>query len=364
VAKQVLDSENWNAYGTQAWFYEDWNERVSCRHPIYVTETYTDMDGNLSTRQVYVGDEHAYDVDHHPEKWRLHDNIGRTHSIDKATFEKLAKRWNNRNFKDMKRNYHSIDGDAYYTDYDRVFNHTFPITTKHMYKNKVQASKSVFNFQEVTPEDVKLYGLYEYPNMHKFDYDPLIGHANGKASNLLNWYNAHHGARRQIHMLLVVFEDESRDIAHLQEAYWKGGNKNEFIVCVGKKEDRIDWVKVISWTEQDMLKTVTEREIKEMGAFSASKIAEYMGENVPKKFIRKEFADFDYLTIEPTMTAVIWTTIVTLILTIGICIFVVMNDFDLVTNVRNRFGHQRTRSYTNTNFSYRKKKKGPRRFRR
>jgi hypothetical protein len=309
---------------------------------------------------VFVGYEHLYDVDYHSEKWRLHDSIGRRHSIDKALFEKLCKRWNNRNFKDMKRDYHSIDGDAYYTDYDKVFNHTFPITTTHRYKNKVQASKSVFNFQEITPEDVALYGLYEYPNRHKFDYDPVIGHANGKASNLLNWYNAHHGARRQIHMLLVVFEDESRDIAHLQEAYWKGGNKNEFIVCVGKKGDKIDWVKVISWTEQDMLKTVTEREIKQMETFSASKIAEYMGENVPKQFIRKEFADFDYLTIEPTMTAVIWTTVLTLILTIGICVFVVLNDIDLVTRVNNRFG--RNRSFTNSNFTYRKRKKGPRGF--
>jgi hypothetical protein len=146
-------------------------------------------------------------------------------------------------------------------------------------------------------------------------------------------------------MMLLVFNDETLDISHLQEAYWKGGNKNEFIVCVGKKADKIDWVRVISWTENDMLKQTTEREIREMDSFDAVKIAAYMGENVPSKFIRKEFADFSYLTIEPTMSAVIWTTVITIVLTIGMFIFIILNDFDLATRIGNGYRNRRRGRY-------------------
>ena len=85
----------------------------------------------------------------HREYWQIHDNIGASYRISKNQFNILSNRWSNKTFKDLHRNYHSFDGDMYKTAFDKKDEHLETITTIHTYKNKVQASSSVFNFPEV-----------------------------------------------------------------------------------------------------------------------------------------------------------------------------------------------------------------------
>ena len=62
--------------------------------------------------------------------------------------------------------------------------------------------------------------------------------------------------------------------------------------------------------------------------FDLTKIVDYMAKEVNIKFQRKEFKDFNYLKIRPTTTAVTVTYILVLLVTIGISIFAVKNEFD------------------------------------
>jgi hypothetical protein len=47
-----------------------------------------------------------------------------------------------------------------------------------------------------------------------------------------------------------------------------------------------------------------------------------------ENFVRKEFADFDYLRIDPSGTHLFWTYFFSFLITVGLSIFFVMNNFD------------------------------------
>lgn len=333
IYTQTRDTEYWNSYAVSALYEEEWKEQWRERH----TETTTDSKGNSHTRTYWTTESKR-----HPEKWTVLDNIGESHSITREHFEKLCKTWSNRNFKEMDRKHtsrhrnessHKIlkDGDAYVTDYDKNVDNLEFICSQHTYENKVQCSRSVFNFEDVSPETKTQYSLFDYPKENIFDFNPILGYSNKEASRLLNVFNALNGSSKQLHMMLLVFTDQPLETALFQESYWKGGNKNEFLVCVGINSTNITWTKVISWTEQETLKVRITREIKEMKTFDAVKIVKYMGENIPNGFVRKEFEEFSYLSVEPPMILVIITYLITLALTIVIVVISVNNRHDFGT---------------------------------
>lgn len=347
IYSQKHDVEYWNSYATSAVYLEDWNQRVHCRHPKYETRwrLARDSEGNshMESYRVQVGYDHLYDVDYHPPCWSISDNIGGSYNISQEYFGQLCNIWSNKVFRDLNRDYHTKDGNEYFTTYDNNFDHTVPVCVQHVWENKVQCSKTAFNFKEVTP-DIKLqYRLFEIPNEDIFNFNPVLGINNYPATRELQIYNALNGSRKKLHMMLLVFTDQPEKAGLYQESYWKGGNKNEFIVCVGidKEYNTIKWTRVISWTDVAALKDNTAKDIREMETFDAMKIVKYMGENVPKTFIKKNFHDFDYLSVEPTTKAIVWTLIITLICTIGICVYSAMNEF---TNYRGVINHDNRRS--------------------
>jgi hypothetical protein len=52
-----------------------------------------------------------------------------------------------------------------------------------------------------------------------------------------------------------------------------------------------------------------------------------MAGEVKKSFVRKQFKDFSYISVEPTSTAVAITFVLTFLVTIGLSIFAVKNGW-------------------------------------
>lgn len=328
---QTADTEYWNNYAVTATYYEDWDEWITktCCSTCY--DQCRDSQGHTSS--CHPHDCNCHDCsyrEYHPAYWELDDNGGNTHHITQGLYSYALQLWGgNKTFKDLHRHYYRKDGDAWVTKFDGLFEHIFSVCTKHLYENRVQASTSVFNFRDVPKAAVQQYNLFEYPSDNdKFNYVPILGYPDPPAAEKLQRYNAKLGIVKQVHMMILVFKNQPVDAAFYQEAYWKGGNKNEFILCLGVNDKKeIQWSQVISWTQVQDLKIRAARQAKEMG-FNLGMIVDTMATDVSKHFIRKRFRDFSYLSVEPSSTAIIITFIITLILTLGLSIYVVRNEYE------------------------------------
>lgn len=321
---QTSDIEFWGGYVKTTEYYEDWNERVSCRHPIYRTRT--DSKGNTHTE--FVGYQHFYDVDYHPPYWVINTTIGEF-SVPQQRYKTLTTQFGNENFIDLHRSYHTNNGDKYVSKWNGEPSKVEPVTDSRHYSNRIQASSSVFNFKEVNPKD---FGLYEYPKVNSDYYQRSILGSGGathiQAEKHLDYLNATLGGTKQVRLFVLVFKDQPLEAAIEQEAYWKGGNKNEFITCIGVDTSyNIKWSYVFSWAECEDLKIEARNFIQDQKVLDLVPYAEWLGTQINTRFIRKNFNDFDYISIDPPL----WGIVTVYLLTIGVCIGIgvwsVKNDF-------------------------------------
>jgi hypothetical protein len=327
---QTKDTEYWGGYVTSAEYYEDWNEKVSCRHEISCSHPEYSTDSNGRRYQSGYqhsndGYYHLYDVDYHPEYWQLHTSVGETLSASKPRFDQLAVQFGNRKFVELRRDYHTDDGDKYVAAFMGEAEKLEPVTVERSYENRVQASQSVFNFKEVNPKD---YGLYEYPKIMGLTQPCVLGPgATAPVERKVQYLNATLGASKQVRLFILVFQDKPIQASMEQEAYWKRGNKNELVTCVGVDKDlAVQWAHVFSWTEVEELKIEARNEVMGQKTLDLVKYLDWLGPAVQEKWRRKNFDEFSYLTVEPSTAAVVWTFIGTLLITVGIGVWAILND--------------------------------------
>ena len=116
--------------------------------------------------------------------------------------------------------------------------------------------------------------------------------------------------------------------AHLQESYWEGGNDNDIVVCVGltSKSKDLQWVKAFSWTPKRRILVDLREDIMQQKQFSFNGIRKALDKNMPI-YERKDFKEFDYVTVEPPTWAIIVTFILTIGITFGICYWAITNEY-------------------------------------
>lgn len=316
---QTKDIEFWGGWGRSAAYFEHWNEYIhqtctrsypcgsdSKGNTTYCTETYDCS---------YVAD--------HPEYWQLNGSNGEELDITKGRFEELSKRWNNRSFVNMHRNYYTINGNKYNATWDNKRETLEPITSQHNWTNKVKASKSVFNFQPVDP---KKYGLFEYPPITEgYRQINILGDSSTttvKCNTDLSYWNAVLGAKKRMRVYILIFKDKPIEAGIEQQAYWKNGKKNEFVVTVGiDKEMNVRWCYVFSWSDIEQLKVDAKNLILNSRKLDLDLFIQWFSAESQKKFVKKNFHDFDYLSIDPPGWVVLLSIILAAITSIGIAIY-------------------------------------------
>jgi hypothetical protein len=318
------DTEYWGGWVEQIRYYEDWNEYIhkTC------TETYacgTDSKGN--TRYCTRTYDCSY-VDYHPPYWRAYESNGMKLRISKDDYARLKAKFGTKEvFVDLKRNYHTDDGDMYKVDWGGTDETLEPITTSHTYENRVQASMSTFNYYEVDP---KKDGLYEYPGVNRHYYVPAIlgpgGPTKQAAERKLQLLNAKLGRAKQVRVFILIFVDKPRDVGHDQENYWIGGNKNEFSLAIGvDSKYNVQWCHPFSWTKAELLKVETRQFVEEQEQLDLVALADWLYPKIKADFVRMPFANFSYLTVEPPLWAILVTFIATLLANIGVSLWVILN---------------------------------------
>ena len=330
INSRTSDTEYLGAYTKKVVYYEAWNERVSCRHPIYCTRSYPCGKSTCTTTYV-CGHHHPYDVDYHPEHWSKIDNLGAEYDISKAEYNRLKEQFDTKTyFVELNRDYHSIDGDAYHTNFAGQPEKSDVINSEHSYTNKIKASHSIFKFEDISEKEKTRWKLYDYPSIRGY-YQPIVlgQKVDAITEKKLQYLNGYFGANKQFKTFILFFTDQSVEAALKQRSYWEGGNKNEFIICIGKdKSGNFDWVKCFSWMKKPSLEVEVEDYFNATKDLELSKFADWMPSKISQHWERRNFKDFEYLEIEVTENQMWIILVVILLYNIGISIWVVINEFE------------------------------------
>lgn len=323
----TTDTEYWGGLVVKAEYYERWDERVSCTHTKYCTST----DGRGNTSTYACGTHHIYDVTEHPPRWQVVNTNGHVIQISANKYRELVRKFGNSRFVNLRRNYHTVDGDKYVAEWNQSRETAEVTVTAHLYENRVKSSRSVFNYEEVSPEDIEKYGLYGYPSIRSFyRLPPVLGDGvSGEEQRAFELLNGYLGSRKEVRVWVLLFEDQPREAGHYQEALWVGGHKNEFVITIGLKEDRsVDWAHVFSWSESEHLKVGTRHHLETMGTLNLISLATWLEPELRNRYRRKSFEEFSYLSVEPPWWATLLVFILTVLANVGISWYVIANEFE------------------------------------
>ncbi|MDP6443124.1 MAG: hypothetical protein QF805_04980, partial [Pirellulaceae bacterium] len=349
---QSSDVETWGGHGICCQFWEHWNEEVPCRHPIYQdVQTGTDSNGNPTYTQVYVGDEHPYDVDEHPEHWDLKSTLG-TKRVSRGFYSELVARWGNENFHDQHRDYHDTDGDMYQTDWPGDWKTLEPVFETHRWENRTIAAHNLFEFEEIDPEE---WPVYEYPPLNGTRGTFICG-PYGAWNTELAKINSLMGPEHECIVYICAWKNQPQIVGINQQHYWQGGNKNELIVTFSTDDsDVVQWAHVFSWMDDQTFSFRIRNLLHEQDKLDMDALLAYIKQEIPVQWHRKEFSEnaadggFSYITVSPP-TWLLWVVqILSLISSVGVAIFVIMNDFDEESHgLWAMFGNRRRRRSRNS----------------
>jgi hypothetical protein len=117
------------------------------------------------------------------------------------------------------------------------------------------------------------------------------------------------------------------EVVNKQRSYWEGGNKNEFVVCIGTDNSgNFEWVDAFSWMSKPALEAEVEDFIMNHEDVKLKKFADWLPGQVAAHWKRRDFKDFEYLQMELTETQIWWVMIILMIYNIVMSLWVVNNE--------------------------------------
>lgn len=316
---QTTATEYVGGFVKQVEYYEPWNE--------YVRRTCTRKCGKNCTT--------TYDcsyVRYHPAYHQIVTTSNEIISISKGQYDNLKAKFGNESFVELNRWSYTIDGDKYCSIWQKDSINAVAVTTTETYENRIKAAdQSVFHFGEVKEEDMEKYSLKEYPKIfNNYQMQSVLGDSTPDAllaDKKFNYINGLLGKKKQVHVFVLIFKNQPIEAALYQEWFWSGGNKNEFIICIGIDNERnVKWCKPISWTKSEILKVKTKDFVQSQKKLNFQEIASFTQREIDKSFVRRDFKEFSYLTVEPPTWAVILTYILTILINIGLSFWIIENE--------------------------------------
>lgn len=318
---QLQCKEYWGSMVQRVEYYEEWNE--------YIHRTCTRSCGKGCTT--------TYDcsyVEAHPPVYKIITTTNETITIAGNEYARICMQFGNKTFVELNRHYYTDDGDLYVSAWPGDSLKAIPVTTVHHYTNKVKAAdQSVFHFKPVHKPDRIKYDLKEYPPItNKYEMNAVIGDSSIDAyyaNKKLQYINGDLGPTKELKLFVLVFKNQPLEAGFYQEWYWSGGNKNEFIITVGIDGNRnVQWCHPISWTPAEELKVEIKDFVQAQHQLNLQAIADYAYPRLKQEFVRKNFDEFNYLTVKPPVPAVIMTYLLTILVNLFVCLWAIKNDIE------------------------------------
>jgi hypothetical protein len=325
-AVQVRSKEYWGSIISRVEYYEDWNEYI---HRICTRTCCCDSKGNNCSIETY---DCSY-VQYHGPRWEIITTTGETISIDEREYNLITKKLGNEHLKKMHRNYYTNDGDMYFSEWNKDSVSAIPVTTLHYYENRIKAAdQSVFHFKQVSNDDILKYHLKSYPDItNYYKMNAVLGDSSEDAAianKKMQYINGVLGPKKEVRIFILVFENQPIEAGFYQEWHWSGANMNEFVVCIGIDAARkVTWCLPFSWTTNEQLKVDIKSFVQNQPTLDLSSVADYLHKKIDDGFVRRDFKEFDYLTVEPPTWAVILTYLLTMVINFALSCWIVKNEF-------------------------------------
>lgn len=302
-------------------YYEPWNEMVTVVH----TRTVTTGNGKTRT-ETYTTQE----LRNHSAEYVYTTTHNNTETVSKETFDSIVKHLNvSPVFKDMHRHYYTKDGDAYVYTWNRTMENSYPVTESHLYRNNVKASShSIFKYGNITTEEARQNKLYDYPSIENCQQQTVLGISiSDSTDTYIKYLNGIKGPQKQFRLFILGFDSPSFDIAEMQQAYWQSGNKNELVVCLGIKDNKVTWCYPFSWCDEPILEVKTRSYFIEHPDLNLYDYISYIDKEIDISWNRKSFNDFNYINVELSPVSYFIILLLVLLYNIGISIWVVNNNY-------------------------------------
>jgi hypothetical protein len=216
------------------------------------------------------------------------------------------------------------------------------------------------------------------------EYPTILGsNVTEKTQEYFRKLNGKFGVNNELRLWILVFEDKPMSRAIEQENYWVKGNMNELVLCIGVKNNEIQWSHSFSWGYSHTLTAEIKNKVLNLYTYRDSVIIKNqpqvipitgeiknnilgeVGKNLPEiipislpiqdsivkvksthpmlteetwhvlyeylndnlhRFERRDFKEFDYLTVEPSRGAIIFIYLFALIIAILTNILVIRNE--------------------------------------
>lgn len=305
-AGKTLDVEIWNGEVTGKA-----QEQVSCSHSYSCNcKTTTSCSGSGASRSCSTSTscdtcyEHSHDYD-----WVVKSNIGNV-DIDRIDRQGVhaPPRWSAVQIGEpfAKTNLHTnyIKGVP-----DSIFNHAQGLGVSQKLQSMVPAyPKSVHDYYRINRAISVGVPVPDIPQW------------NADISNILKKL----GPQKQANVIVLFVNTNDPQYEYALRSAWLGGKKNDIVVMIGSTEyPKIDWVRVMSWTDKEIFKIELRDAIQELENIDREKIIYSIFTYTLKDFKRKSMKDFAYLEneIDPP-DWVVWMTFILMVAgTVGFWVY-------------------------------------------
>ena len=324
IGYEESDTEYLGNYITNVTYYQPWNE--------YIHRICTRTVG--SGKHMHVISYDCSYVEEHPEQFAYTLNTGEEEITTAEDFYNIKRHWNSKAvFRELDRNYYTKDGDAFDTKWDGRKLTCKTRTFEETYKNKVRASHSIFKFEDISKSKANKIGLYDYPERDR-DYaqqEQVLGlkKKDRAGVQMIEYINGVYGYKKQFRTYILMFYNKSINVAQKQREYWEGGNKNEFIVCIGVDSvtNKIQWCYPFSWQDTPLLEAKTKQVLIPDSKFSLYRYACWLDKNVSKNWQRKNFDSFDYINVDLSDGQYMFLLIMIVVYDIIISLYIILNKY-------------------------------------
>lgn len=329
-ATGIMDKEILSGYVTSATYEESWTERVKHTY----TTTHRVGKSSYTTTHTY------YTNDYRSPKWYVNTTLGNV-NIDSIEYNRLKTLFDNESkISDSHYNQVSIgDGKTYEVSYKGLQVSKVPkdlvyVTQQHDYENLLKVSNSLF----VVKAKSGKYNPIPYPYNTGYNcYTRVLNDAKldneliKQYNDLLNKYAGKYGRMKEMNPI-IYFTDKPQNFIWDLKYSWIIGKKNDIVMVIGVKNNKIDWCEVMCWTKKEIFKITLKSHIESMDLKQVDINIDIIATDINKLYLRMEMKEFNYLINDITIPSKVYKIVLGLWVVLFIGLSITFYKIDLRNN--------------------------------